>query len=67
MIKLIYINLSHQYHITNAAQHRHALAGHSAPPDVIKVQNGKLFSMDSTLRDQSLRIWDLEDGKLLLQ
>lgn len=45
---------------------RHTLAGHTAPPDMIKVQNGRLFSMDSTLRDQSLRIWDLEDGKLLI-
>lgn len=42
---------------------RHILTGHSAPPDVIKVQNGRLFSMDSSSCDQSLRIWDLEEGK----
>jgi WD40 repeat protein len=41
---------------------RHTLVGHSAPADVIKVQNNRLFSMDSSCRDQSLRIWDIDEG-----
>lgn len=41
------------------------MIGHSAPADVIRVQNSKLFSMDSTCRDQSLRIWDIEEGNCL--
>lgn len=44
---------------------RHTLMGHSAVADVIKVQNNRLFSMDSTCRDQSLRIWDIEEGQCL--
>lgn len=44
---------------------RHTLMGHSAPVDVIRVQNNRVFSMDSTCRDQSLRIWDIEEGHCL--
>uniref|UniRef100_A0A6G1SC42 F-box/WD repeat-containing protein 7 n=1 Tax=Aceria tosichella TaxID=561515 RepID=A0A6G1SC42_9ACAR len=45
---------------------RHTLVGHSAPVDVIKVQSNRLFSMDSTCRDQSLRIWDIDEGYCLV-
>lgn len=45
---------------------KHTLLGHSAPSDLITVQNNRLFSMDSTGRDQSLRIWDIDEGQCLV-
>lgn len=44
---------------------KHILVGHSAPADIITVQNNRLFSMDSTGRDSSLKIWDIDEGQCL--
>lgn len=44
---------------------KHTLLGHSAPADTITVQNNRVFSMDSTGRDTSIRVWDVNEGLCL--
>lgn len=48
---------------------RCTLKGHTAPVDTLRVshQGKKVLSYDSTLKDSTVRVWDLESGKKRLE